>query len=197
MNELGPIVQALYESLPDNFASDAFKSFVGSLFGAGLAFVFALRKEAITQKKAQKAAGNLATTTLAKFWNDFFQVRGALLANRAEVLAQEPRAPIWMQMKPTPFGYPENLRFDVASLTFMFEHKDGPDVFEKLLTVEIKYHSFFNYLREHGKVAQEAQDVLAITHPDPNKGLRPEEYLAALGFARIARMESLVQAIFL
>src|SRR5882724_9989415 len=35
---------------------------------AGLAFAFALRKEAITQRKTQKAAGNLATTTLAKFW---------------------------------------------------------------------------------------------------------------------------------
>src|SRR5882672_1596099 len=134
MNELGLFFQTLYERLPDNFASDAFKSFVGSLFGAGLAFVFALRKETITQKKAEKAAGNLATTTLAKFWNDFAQVRGALLANRAKALAQEPDAPLWMQMKPTPFSYPENLRFDVASLTFMFEHEDGPGVLEKLLT---------------------------------------------------------------
>jgi len=51
-------------------------------------------------------------------------------------------------------------------------------------------------VREHSKVTQEAQDVLSKTHPDPNTALRREEYLAALGLARISRMESLVEAIF-
>jgi len=185
--------QLLANRLPDNFAADAFKSFIGSLVGAGLAFWFALRKDKLIRLQTQKAAGNLAVTTLARLMNDFFQVRAALAKNRADVLAEQPQSPIWMQIKPLTWNYAEHLRFSIEPLTFIFEHKDGPDVFEKLLTVEMKYHDFFHLLREHRRVTEDAQDTLSKAHPDPTKEVPLREYVTALGFARVARMEFLVR----
>jgi hypothetical protein len=182
--------------LPDDFFIDIFKSLIGAFIGAGLAFLFALHKDKLTRLRAQKAAGNMAVTTLARMLNDFIQVRDAIIENRDEVLAEQPHSPIWMLLKPFPLSYAENLKFDIESLTFLFDHEDGAAVFEKLLTVEIKYHNFFHMLGEHRIVSQDAQDVLAEKIPNPTEERPLKEVIAALGFARVARMESTIKVIF-
>jgi hypothetical protein len=111
------------------------------------------------------------------------------------VLAQQPNAPVWMLIKPLPFRHADSLQFDTKALTFIFDRPDGPDVFNKVMTVEIKYHAFFHLLLEHRKVAEDAQNVLSEKHPDPTQPRPIGELGRTLGFARVARMESVIKAL--
>jgi hypothetical protein len=195
MNSIWDFWRALVNQLPHGFAADVFKTLIGTFIGAGLAFWFALRKDRLTRLHEQRAAGNAAVTTLGRMISDYMQVRYAIHDHRRRVLAEQPQTPLWMQVKPVPF-WRADLHFDVEALTFIFDHADGPDVYNKLMNVEIKYHAFFHILEAHQEVAEEAQDVLAAAHPDPTQPRRLREINDALGFARVARMDSLAQGIF-
>jgi hypothetical protein len=197
MDDVMALFQALADRLPDNFATDVLKSLLGTLIGAGMAFWFAIRKDTFTREREQRAAGNAAITTLANMTSDFVQVRFAIARNRKEVLKQQPKAPVWFHVKPLPFRHGESLRFDTKAITFIFDHPGGPEVFNKIMTVEIKYHAFFHILQEHRKSSEEAQDVLAEKHPDPTQDQPARELVQALGFARVARLESLTSAVLM
>jgi hypothetical protein len=190
------VLEVIREQLPPSFTADVLKALIGSLVGAGLAFWFALRKDRLMRLLAQRAAGNLAVTTLARMTGDFLQVRAALVENRDHVLAEQPHSPVWMLIKPLIWNHAENLHFDVSGLTFIFDHPDGAEVFNKLMTAEIKYHAFFHMLSEHRKATERAQDLLSEVYPDPTEGRAVKEYVTALGFARVARMEALAVGIF-
>ena len=193
--EIMSVGAAVVDRLPDNFSADVFKALIGSFFGAGLAFIFALRKDASTRLTEQRAAGNLAVTTLARMTNDFMQVSAVLADHRKRVLADQPQSPLWLQFKPMAHEYNEDLRFDIAGLTFIFDHPDGPEVFNILITAEIKFHSFFQHVTRHAAITEDAQDVLAASHPDPRVPRPVSELNQSLGFARIARIESIASAI--
>lgn len=189
-------LEAIKQAFPDKFAIDVFKAALGSFVGAGLAFWFALRKDHLNRSHAQQTSGRVATTTLARFSSDFFQVKKAIVESRAEVLAAQPRSSLWMQLKPMPFPYAEDLQFDMSAITYIFDYEGGASVFEKLINAQLKYHNFFFLLREHRSTAQEVQDLLAQNFPDPQRGVRVAEVEAKLGFSKVARMNSLVKAIF-
>jgi hypothetical protein len=197
MDDILGMVQALGDRLPEGFAADVFKSLLGTLIGAGVAFWFALRKDAATREREQRAAGNAAITTLAGMTSDFVQVRFAIAQTRKAALALEPNAPVWMHVKPLPFRHGDTLRFDTKAITYIFDHPDGPEVFNKIMTVEIKYHAFFHLLQEHRKTSEESQNLLAEKYPDPTKSPTVSECVRALGVARVARMESLAAGIFM
>ncbi len=194
--DLPRFLQALAEAVPDHFGSDIAKTLIGTLVGALVAFWFALRKDALNRRNDHRAAGHMAMTTLGRMTSDFIQVKAGIEEEKAKMLAVFPQAPLWMQLKPMPFAWGEHLRFDIKALTFIFDHKDGPEVFNKLINAEIKYHVLFTLIDQHKAIATEAQDVLAVAHPDPEQPKRVGELQASLGFARTARMQSLTDGIF-
>src|SRR5688572_20006918 len=133
MEELFNFLLAFQDRLPDDFAVDVLKSFVGTLLGAGLAFWFALRKDGLARLREQRAAGNAAIAAAARMTSDFAQVRFAIAEHRKQVLILQPSTPMWMLVKPTPFRHANELHFDTEALTFMFDHPNGPEVFSKLI----------------------------------------------------------------
>lgn len=196
MGDVWDFWQLLQERFPRDFAADVFKALLGTLIGGTLAFWFALRKDHLIRRQEQRAAGNAAITIVARMVSDFMQVRFAIADHRKTVLAAQPGTPLWMQVLPMPFRYAENLHFDIEALTFIFDYKQGPDVFNKLMNVEIKYHSFFHLIAEHRTFAEEAQDLLAQRHPDPMQPHPTSQLADTLGVARVKRLESLIKGIF-
>jgi hypothetical protein len=196
MGDVWDFWQLLQDRFPRDFAADVFKALLGTLIGGTLAFWFGLRKDHLARQQEQRAAGNAAITTVARMVSDFMQVRFAIADHRKTILAAKPGLPLWMQVLPMPFKHAENLHFDIRGLTFIFDHKQGPDVFNKLMNVEIKYHSFFHLVAEHRKFAEEGQNLIAEHHPDPMQQLPTSQLAATLGFARVKRLESLIKGIF-
>ncbi len=186
----------LDDIFPANFTLDVFKALLGTLIGAGLAFWFALRKDYLTKREERKAAGNYAVLTLLRQTDDYLRTHAAIEAFRDALLKHQPKSPPWMHIKPMHLNYSENLKFNLDSLVFLLEHKDGGGVIEKLLNADRKYHDFFSLLMTHAVASEEAQRKLSDAKVDPREGVNIAELEKVIGFQLVAKTESLVRGIF-
>ena len=187
----------LFEDIfPASFWLDVFKALLGTLIGAGLAFWFALRKDYLTKRAERKAAGNYAVLTLLRQTDDYLRTKAVIEAFRDELLKHQPKSPLWMLIKPMHLNYSDNLKFDLDSLVFLLEHKEGASVLEKLLSADRKYHDFFSLLVTHAGASEEGQRKLSDGKVDPRQGVNIAELEKVMGFQLVAKIESLVRGIF-
>ncbi len=180
--------------LTPTFVSDVVKTLIGSFVGAGLAFYFALRKDDRNTVRDHKAAGNMATLTLAQLANDFLQARTYLVEYQNYFDSLQPHSPLWMKVKALHFTFAD-VKFDLPSLVFLLEHEDGAAVIEKLITAQMKCHDFFKQLEAHREANWELQVKLSDSDIDPSKGAPIEQLNKVGGFALVAKVESFVGGI--
>ncbi len=181
---------------PPNFAIDVFKTLIGSFVGAGLAFWFALRKEHLTKLKERKAAGNLAVITLLQLTDDYLRAKTVIEEFRKGLLKEQPQSPLWMHIKPMHVIYSESLRFNLDSLVFLLDRKEGARLIEMLLSAERKYHDFFGLLTVHAVASEEIQRKLADAKVDPRAGVSVAGMESVAGFQLIEKTKSFVRGVF-
>jgi hypothetical protein len=177
-----------------NFIADVLKTLIGSFVGAGLAFIFAIRKDSLNRIRDQKAAGNMASLTLTRLANDFLQAKTYLVEYQKYLDRVQPHSPLWMQLKALHFNHAD-VKFDLPSIVFLLEHTGGAPVVEKLITVEMKVHDFFSQIAVHAQANYELQQKLSESTIDPRVGGSIAELNRVGGFALIAKVESFVKGI--
>lgn len=184
----------LLDQIPATFWSDVAKALIGSFVGAGLAFAFALRRDRMVRIRDQKGAGNLAMAIIARQLSDFLNLRFVLEEYRRTILSNQPNLPLWMQMKPTTFLFSDSLRFNIGSLTFLFEHKET-NILERLMNAEILYHDLAMLIQVYSAAAEQAQlklsESMVLTAGAPIGNVEK-----VVGDALVNKLNSLVTAIF-
>ena len=131
---------------------DIAKTLVGAFAGAGLAFLANIRIQYLQRHRINQAAGNMALAILSRQYGDFIIFRAGLKQD----LDERQSWPGWLQVKPTVFGLSESLRFELPTLTFLFEH-GRHDLLSTLLLAETRYHDLRNLL-ERNSAACDARD---------------------------------------
>jgi len=179
-----------------HLALDIFKSFIGALLGAGLAFIFALRKDHLTRTKERKAAANLAMITLLQQTDDYLNAKAHIQEFRTNLLKAQPETPPWMFIKPMHLNYSSELRFNLDVLVFLLEYKGGSRAIEMLLNADRKYHDFFHLLEVHAEASEELQRKFSDAKIDPRQGITVGELEAVAGFHLIEKINSFVRAAF-
>lgn len=113
---------------------DVFKALAGAFSGAFFAYLLNLRIQRVQRDRGNLAAGNLALAVLSKQYGDFLVMHASVLQQ-----AEERKAlPSWLQLMPSMMVLSESLKFDLATLAFLFE--DGRhDVLTKLILAETCY----------------------------------------------------------
>lgn len=184
--------------IPYTFAVDVAKSLIGSFIGAGLAFALALWRDHILRLRDRRAAGNLAIATIARQYSDFLQVRTSINEHRQMVLQANPNVsvPPWMQMKPMHFLSSDNLKFNLESLTFLFEYKSAT-ILERLINAELQYHDLAKLIHIHSETAEQMQQKLAAAGAPLNGEASIANLETVVGTALVAKLNSFVPAIFI
>lgn len=177
---------------------DLLKTVIGSFLGATFAFAFAMWREGKKELKDNCAAGNVATLVLARQLSDYNKTVTSLKYFDNAVLKQNAELPYWMRMVPAvPPLYSDYLKHSLPSLNFITTCPSGPEVLQRLVDAEMKYHYFFAMLAKHAEEMKVAQDRLAASGLDPFGKSQVTELEAAVGFATVARLNSIVKAIFI
>jgi hypothetical protein len=193
---MSELVRTFRDSLPHGFSRDVFKALIGTFIGAGLAFWFALRKDDLTKQKERKAAGNMAVLTLLEMTDEYLRTKAVIEGFKEGLLRLQPKSPMWMFVKPMHLTLNEELRFNLDSLVFLLEHKDGARAIELLLSAERKYRDFFGLLKSHAPISEELQRKLSDANIDPREGARISDMEKVIGFQIVAKTVTLVEGVF-
>ncbi len=119
------------------------KTVLSTFAGALLAFGTNLHLQRLQRRRSNLAAGNMALSILSKQFGDF-----AVFSAWVDQELQELNGwPMWLKMKPSVIGLSENLRFDLPSLSFLFEHQEH-ELLGKLMEAETCYHELRTILAQ-------------------------------------------------
>jgi hypothetical protein len=198
VSELTQALQWLWsalEKIPATFWSDVAKSLLGSFVGAGLAFWYALRRDAIVRRRDQKAAGNFAMAIIGRQLSDFLVVKKGIDEHRREVQAVQPNTPLWMGLKPIQIEFSQGLTFDLRSLDFLFE-SGGTGILEKLINAELSHRDLVSLVEVHRSTAERAQEKLAAANIGLDVALPIGQFEQILGIALVAKLRDFTAAIF-
>jgi hypothetical protein len=184
-----------YFTLPANFWPDLTKTLVGSFVGASLAFASNLWFQNRERKREYKAAGNLALATAIRQWNDFLVVRKGFVQTRQALIEQNPNVPIYLQAKPTHFYFSENLKFDYASLAFLFEHGRA-ELFTTLAMAEQRYYDLASVIGLYTVAAENMQSKLAVKDFSGDKQYSLKDFESAIGPDLLHKLQDTVSGLF-
>lgn len=169
---------------------------IATFIGATLAFQFGIWRDKIVRRREEKVSGNVAMIVISRQLSDFIQLKRNIVAHRSEVLAEFPESPPWFQMLPVPLPPATSLTLDWKALAFIFDHKGGAAIAGDLINVEMAYADLIHLISMHCSAAQEIQDKLSASGIDPHSVQPVSVVEKAVGFAAVARMNSLVTGIF-
>ncbi len=184
-----------YFTFPANFWLDMTKTLVGSFVGASLAFGSNLWFQNKERKRKYKAAGNLALATVVRQWNDFLVVRKGFMQTRQAIIEQNANAPIYLHAKPTHFYFSESLKFDYASLAFLFEHGRA-ELFTTLAIAEQRYYDLASVIKLYTAAAEIMQSKLASTDLSSNKEFSFADVESAIGPDLLYKLQDTVSGLF-
>jgi len=172
---------------------DIGKAIIGSFAGATFAFIFALRMYNRQLRRENKAAGNLAMATLRRQYNDFMVYGRGVKKTYDDMFRVEPHAPLWLLLKPHHYTFSGPLRFDIKSLTFLFE-KGDVKFLQDLLLAEARYHDLMSSADKLNQTLDEAQQVLAAAGIGAQGAHRIGELENIVGPALVGRANSFVES---
>ncbi|WP_194713884.1 hypothetical protein [Noviherbaspirillum soli] len=181
--------------LPENFWPDLTKTLVGSFVGASLAFSSNLWFHHKDRKRKHKAAGNLALATAIRQWNDFLVIRKGFMQTKQAITEQNASVPIYLQAKPTHYYFSENLKFDYASLAFLFEHGRA-ELFTTLALAEQRYYDLASVIKLYTAAAETMQSRLASTDFSSDKEYNLSDVEFAIGPDLLCKLQDTVSGLF-
>ncbi|WP_031359288.1 hypothetical protein [Caballeronia sordidicola] len=122
---------------------DALKAGIGSLFGAAVAFLFAVRHRQMQERKANLQAGNLALFKLRTIQRRTGELRLGVRHEIAVTRKVFSDTPTWSLVKPLLLNMDDIEVFDFDSLSFLLDSESGREAVK-----HVKYaEEFFSALK--------------------------------------------------
>lgn len=136
---------------------DTLKAALGSLFGAWVAFLFAMQHRKIQEKDANLRAGNMALFKLRAIQRRTGEIRLGIRHNIKEVRDCFPEAPPWAILKPIFQSMDDMELVDLDSLSFLLDSASGQDAIKYVKHVEEVFATFKSIVALHQEAAIEFQ----------------------------------------
>lgn len=136
---------------------DALKAGLGSLFGALVAFLFAVWHRQIQERNANLRAGNLALLKLRAIQRITGELRLSVrdqISTQRQIYAD---APVWSLMKPMLLGMDEIDAFDLDSLSFLLDTEPGREAVKHVAFAEGLFSTLKVVFQTHQETAIEFQ----------------------------------------
>jgi hypothetical protein len=164
---------------------------VGPFVGALAAFGLGLLAQRRSRIDAEKAAGNLAMSVLAKQLDDFKNAQRVIFESREEKKSQ----PDWLQLLPMYYHFSDSLKFDLQSLAFLFREGEATLV-SKLMKAEMRYHDMARVMSVHAAAAEEVQKRLEAGGLTHGSAVTVEDAERLVGPALVAKMSNLTASLY-
>ncbi|HEY2605220.1 MAG TPA: hypothetical protein VGJ10_04295 [Paraburkholderia sp.] len=143
---------------------DALKAAAGSLFGAAVAFFFAVLHRQMQERNANLQAGNLALFKLRAIQRRTGELR---LSVRHEIVARRKAysdAPAWTLLRPLALTMDDIEVFDLGSLSFLLDSASGREAVKHVKYAEELFVILKLVFAHHQDTAFEFQKALMTSH---------------------------------
>ncbi len=170
--------------------SDVLKTAFGALFGAAVAFCFAVMHRWIQERNANLRAGNLALFKLRAIQRRTGELRLGVRHEIAEKRDIYPDAPTWSLLKPMMVSMDDIERFDFDGLSFLLDGESGREALKYVKHAEDLFSTLKLVLAHHQDTALEFQKATVdLRRSTPDASWKQiEEHVGA---ELVARRESL------
>ena len=152
----------------------------------------------ISERRTEKnkAAAVVACTTLARQLEDFRYHKVNVEEVRARTLAENPNAPLWMQLGASEILGAVPLAFDISSLAFLCERGSSKAI-RALVEAEESYRHLLALRVRYGEVARSLNDKLNVIRVGRWASLTEEELKDQLGHGIAGLMLAVTEAILI
>lgn len=171
---------------------DALKAGLGSLFGALVAFIFAIWHRRMQETKANLRAGNLALLKLRVIQRRTGDLRLTLRTRIVTSRAAHKDAPKWALLRPLLLSMDDIEAFDLDSLSFLLDTDLGRKAVERVAYVEAFFSTLKVTLERHQEAALEVQKA---TDALPEESDSWEAVEGHLGIELVSRRSGLFDSL--
>lgn len=175
---------------------DALKAGIGSLFGALVAFLFAVWHRWIQERNANLRAGNLALFKLRAIQRRTGELRRGVRHDIAEKRKVFADTPTWSLLRPLLLTTDDIDVFDLDSLSFLLSNTSGRDAVKHVKYADELFATLKAVLAYHQNTAFEFQKATVdLRRATPNASW--DEIKEHVGMELVSRRDSLFDALLL